>query len=56
MARYDSARATPKAVVVTGPALPPSIRSATGAAGPAPLPTLNTKPPLTGWASADTTR
>ncbi len=57
MAAYSTARAAPNATDVTGPALSSPSRSATLEAGAAAsLPTLKTKPPLTGWESAETTR
>ena len=57
IAPYSTARATPNATDVTGPAFWSPSRSATLADGAAASsPTLNTKPPLTGCESAETTR
>ena len=57
IAPYSTARATPNATEVTGPACWSPSRSATLAAGAAASsPTLKTKPPLTGCESAEMTR
>ena len=50
-------RAIPAAVSVTGPTSAPASRSATLLPGAAPAaPMLKTRPPDTGWPSAETTR
>ena len=56
MAPYSTPRATANATEVTGPASWPASSSSTVAAGAAPVPTLNTKPPEIGCESAETTR
>ena len=57
IAPYWTARAIPNAIVVPEPTLLPPASSATVSAGAAPaLPIEKTKPPETGWPSAEMTR